>query len=82
MLEDEYRLRQDLPRGHAQQPKSSGRERPLFARWLTPAEIVGPQWCTLGGPSSLDWSEQAIKRRLTRRSLLNAGTYTDYLASV
>src|SRR5271157_5948246 len=42
--EFEYRLRQDLPRGHAQQPKSAGRERPLFARWLTPPEMSGPQW--------------------------------------
>ena len=42
-------LRQDLPRGHAQQPKSSGRERPLFARWLTPAEMTGKQWQHEGG---------------------------------
>ena len=47
--EFEYRLRQDLPRGHAQQPKSSGRERPLFARWLTPEEMTGPLWEARGG---------------------------------
>ena len=47
--EFEYRLRQDLPRGHAQQPKSSGRERPLFARWLSPEEMSGPQWSPSGG---------------------------------
>ena len=26
------------------QPKSTGRERSLFARWLTPSEMTGPQW--------------------------------------
>ena len=35
--EFENRLRQELPRGHAAQAKSTGRERGLFARWLTPA---------------------------------------------
>jgi len=47
--EFEYRLRQDLPRGHAQQAKSSDRERPLFARWLTPAQMTGPLWSPSGG---------------------------------
>ncbi len=42
--EFENRLRQDLPRGHAAAPKSVGRERPLFARWLTHSEMTGPQW--------------------------------------
>ena len=42
--EFEARLRADLPRGHALQPKSAGRERALFARWLTPSEMIGPQW--------------------------------------
>lgn len=42
-------LRADLPRGHAQQPKSAGREKPLFARWLTPAEMTGKQWRGEGG---------------------------------
>jgi type IV secretion system protein VirD4 len=37
-------LRADLPRGHALQPKSAGRERSLFARWLTPSEMTGRQW--------------------------------------
>src|SRR5271166_5979410 len=47
--EFEKRLRDDLPRGHAMQPKSSGRERALFARWLTPAELTGDQWQPQGG---------------------------------
>ena len=47
--EFENRLRQDLPRGHALAPKSTGRERPLFARWLTPAEMTGNQWRPEGG---------------------------------
>ncbi len=47
--EFEKRLRQELPRGHAQQPKSTGRERPLFARWLTPSEMTGRQWQHEGG---------------------------------
>jgi type IV secretion system protein VirD4 len=47
--EFERRLRQDLPRGHAAQPKSLGQERPLFARWLTAAEMTGPQWDARGG---------------------------------
>ena len=33
--EFENRLRQDLPRGHGAQGKSLGRERGLFAHWLT-----------------------------------------------
>ena len=37
-------LRADLPRGHALQPRSAGRERSLFARWLTPSEMTGRQW--------------------------------------
>lgn len=45
----EARLRADLPRGHAQQPKSAGRERALFARWLTPSEMTGRQWQAEGG---------------------------------
>jgi type IV secretion system protein VirD4 len=45
----EAKLRADLPRGHAAQPKSSGRERALFARWLTQAEMTGPQWQPDGG---------------------------------
>lgn len=45
----EARLRSDLPRGHALQPKSAGRERSLFARWLTPAEMTGKQWEPEGG---------------------------------
>jgi type IV secretion system protein VirD4 len=47
--EFEKRLRQDLPRGHALQPKSAGRERALFARWLTPAEMTNEQWNPEGG---------------------------------
>jgi hypothetical protein len=47
--EFEKRLRQDLPRGHAAAPKSAGRERPLFTRWLTPAEMTGAQWSPGGG---------------------------------
>ena len=47
--EFENRLRQDLPRGHALAPKSTGRERPLFARWLTAAEMTGNQWRPEGG---------------------------------
>ncbi len=51
MQGDEFEkcLRQDLPRGHALQPKSTGRERALFARWLTPAEMSGEQWRPEGG---------------------------------
>jgi type IV secretion system protein VirD4 len=45
----EARLRADLPRGRAMQPKSIGPERPLFARWLTPAEMSGTQWEAKGG---------------------------------
>src|SRR5215471_15122682 len=45
----ETKLRADLPRGHAMQPKSSGRERALFARWLTPAEMTGDEWQPEGG---------------------------------
>ena len=45
----EARLRSDLPRGHAMQPKSSGRERALFARWLTPPEMTGDEWQPEGG---------------------------------
>jgi type IV secretion system protein VirD4 len=45
----QHRLRQDLPRGHALQPKSTGRERALFARWLTAAEMTGGQWSHEGG---------------------------------
>ena len=30
-------------------PKSTGRERGLFARWLTPAEMSGEQWRHEGG---------------------------------
>jgi hypothetical protein len=41
--EFETRLRQDLPRGQAAQAKSAGRERGLFARWLTPALRLRPQ---------------------------------------
>ena len=37
-------LREDLPRGLREQEKSGGRERGLFARWLTPAEMSGKQW--------------------------------------
>jgi type IV secretion system protein VirD4 len=47
--EFEKKLRSDLPRGHALQPKSAGRERALFARWLTPAEMAGKQWEPEGG---------------------------------
>jgi hypothetical protein len=47
--EFESRLRQDLPRGHALRPSSAGRERALFARWLTPAEMTGQQWRHEGG---------------------------------
>jgi type IV secretion system protein VirD4 len=47
--EFESRLRQDLPRGHAAQPKSAGRERGLFARWLTPEEMTGEKWSHEGG---------------------------------
>lgn len=47
--EFENRLRQDLPRGHAAQAKSTGRERGLFARWLTPDEMTGEQWDHEGG---------------------------------
>jgi type IV secretion system protein VirD4 len=36
----EATLQADLPRGHAKQPKSGGREHALFARWLTPAEMT------------------------------------------
>jgi type IV secretion system protein VirD4 len=51
MASDEFerRLRQDLPRGHVAQPKSAGRERGLFARWLTPEEMTGEQWSHEGG---------------------------------
>lgn len=42
--EFDARLRVDLQRGHAQQPKSAGRAKPLFARWLTAAEMTGKQW--------------------------------------
>jgi type IV secretion system protein VirD4 len=45
----EARLRADLPRGHAAQPKSSGRERALFARWLTPSEMTDDRWQPEGG---------------------------------
>jgi type IV secretion system protein VirD4 len=45
----EAKLRADLPRGHARQPKSGGRERSLFARWLTPSEMTGRQWQPEGG---------------------------------
>jgi type IV secretion system protein VirD4 len=31
------------------QAKSSGRERALFARWLTPAEMTGDEWQPKGG---------------------------------
>ena len=37
-------LREDLPRGLWEQEKSGGRERGLFARWLTPSEMSGKQW--------------------------------------
>ena len=37
-------LREDLPRGLREQEKSGGRERGLFARWLTPSEMSGKQW--------------------------------------
>jgi type IV secretion system protein VirD4 len=47
--EFEAKLPADLPRGHAMQPKSSGRERGLFARWLTPAEMTGEEWQPEGG---------------------------------
>jgi type IV secretion system protein VirD4 len=40
----EARLRADLPRGHTVQPKSGGRERALFARWLTSPEMTGDLW--------------------------------------
>jgi type IV secretion system protein VirD4 len=51
MQADEFEkcLRQDLPRGHAAQAKSTGRERGLFARWLTAAEMSGDQWRHEGG---------------------------------
>jgi type IV secretion system protein VirD4 len=51
MADDDFeaRLRADLPRGHALQPKSAGRERSLFARWLTPSEMTTPQWQPQGG---------------------------------
>jgi type IV secretion system protein VirD4 len=45
----EARLRADLPRGHAVQPKSGGRERALFARWLTSSEMTGKPWQPEGG---------------------------------
>jgi len=47
--EFETKLRADLPRGHAMQPKSGGRERALFARWLTPAEMTEDSWQPEGG---------------------------------
>ncbi|MGO9543329.1 MAG: type IV secretory system conjugative DNA transfer family protein [Rhodomicrobium sp.] len=47
--EFETRLRKDLPRGHAAQAKSTGRERGLFARWLSAAEMSGEQWRHEGG---------------------------------
>ncbi|MGO9170792.1 MAG: type IV secretory system conjugative DNA transfer family protein [Rhodomicrobium sp.] len=47
--EFEKRLRQDLPRGQLPQPKSGGRERGLFARWLTPDEMADEQWRHEGG---------------------------------
>ncbi len=47
--EFETRLRQDLPRGHAAQAKSTGRERGLFARWLTHSEMSGERWRHEGG---------------------------------
>lgn len=45
MQADEFggHLGQDLPRGHALQPKSTRRGRFLFARWLTPSEMFGLQ---------------------------------------
>lgn len=51
MQDDEFesRLRQDLPRGHAAKAKSTGRERGLFARWLSPSEMSGDQWSHEGG---------------------------------
>ena len=45
----ETKMRADLPRGRALQPKSIGEERPLFARWLTPAEMSGGKWDAKGG---------------------------------
>jgi len=47
--EFEKKLRDDLPRGHAKQTKSGGRERALFARWLTPPEMTGDEWQPEGG---------------------------------
>ena len=47
--EFEAKLRSELPRGHAKQAKSSGRERALFTRWLTSAEMTGNQWQPEGG---------------------------------
>src|SRR5215469_12418410 len=51
MSGDEFdtKLKADLPRGHAQQAKGLGRERGLFARWLTPAEMSGEIWEPRGG---------------------------------
>src|SRR3974390_1373765 len=45
----EARLRNDLPRGHALQPKSAGRGRALFPPWLPPQEMTGKQWQPEGG---------------------------------
>jgi type IV secretion system protein VirD4 len=47
--EFEARLKADLPRGHAAQSKASGRERGLFARWLSPADMTGDIWEPRGG---------------------------------
>jgi type IV secretion system protein VirD4 len=43
----EAKLRDDLPRGV--QLKSSGRDRALFARWLTSPEMIGKPWQPEGG---------------------------------
>lgn len=40
----ETELKTDLPRGHVAQVKSTGRERALFARWLSADEMTGPVW--------------------------------------
>jgi type IV secretion system protein VirD4 len=40
----ERRLREDLPRGHMAQARSTGRERALSARWLSSDEMTGDHW--------------------------------------
>jgi hypothetical protein len=69
----EAKLRADLPRGHARQSKSGGREHALFARWLTPAEITGNYWLNPADTNGADWKAKGglsrrARDRLARRS--------------